>query len=139
MKRTIEENKAYCEKYPFLKLDPSIFNYKYTWEDQISEGWRKVFCPQIWDELLEILKKYDYVNEFRFSDIKEKYGTLRIYTFSLPVDIFDEIQEWIDKYENLSMQFCINCGKPATCMTKGYTSFLCKDCAEESQLHFIEI
>ena len=55
-----EENKKLCDKYPFLIWhgDPLFVgyteecepNYSYTWEDELPEGWRKAFCPKMWDE-----------------------------------------------------------------------------------------
>ena len=70
-----EENKKLCDKYPFLIWygDPLFVgyteecepNYSYTWEDEVPEGWRKAFCPQMWDELKEaiILDIIDYLAE----------------------------------------------------------------------------
>lgn len=55
--KTVEYNKVLCEKYPFLTWhgDPLYLgydenkepDYEYTWEDELPEGWRKAFCPQI--------------------------------------------------------------------------------------------
>lgn len=139
-KRTPEENKALCEKYPFLKWygDPLYMgyseegepNYKYTWEDEIPEGWKIAFCPQIWDELKAILEKANYVNEFRFIQIKEKWGTLRLYYGRVPKEIFDEVLAWEQKYDKLSEEICIDCGRnKATHMSLGWISFVCKECA----------
>ena len=70
-----EENKKLCDKYPFLNWygDPLYMgysedcepDYSYTWEDEVPEGWRKAFCPQMWDELKEaiILDIIDYLAE----------------------------------------------------------------------------
>ena len=54
-----EENKKLCNKYPFLIWhgDPLYIgydekhelDYSYTWEDELPEGWRKAFCPKMWD------------------------------------------------------------------------------------------
>lgn len=138
--RTPEENKALCEKYPFLKWygDPLYvgysedheIDYTYTWEDEIPLGWRKAFCPQMWDELLEILKKANYVNDFRFVQIKEKYSSLRLYSNGAPSSIFEEIMAWEMKYEHLSETVCIDCGAPATHMSTGWINFICKECAQ---------
>ena len=127
--RTPEENKALCEKYPFLKWygDPLYMgydedhelDYHYTWEDEIPLGWRKAFCPQMWDELKEILAKADYVDKFRFVQIKEKWGQLRLYWQGAPNEIYDEVNTWEEKYLELSEEVCINCGKPSKYMTLG--------------------
>jgi hypothetical protein len=94
----------------------------------LPEGWRKAFCPQIWEELKNILAKANYVEDFTFSQIKEKYGTIRLYHLGVPSSIYEEVSNWEAKYENLSEQVCINCGKPAEVITSGWITFLCKDC-----------
>ena len=85
----------------------------------------------MWDELKAILEKANYVDKFRFAQIKEKYGTLRLYHNGIPESIYDEIEAWESKYEDLSEQVCINCGKSAKYMTPGWISFFCEDCIKE--------
>ena len=85
----------------------------------------------MWDELKAILEKANYVNDFRFTQIKEKYGTLRLYHNGAPEGIYDELEAWENKYEDLSEQVCINCGKSAKYMTTGWISFFCEDCIKE--------
>lgn len=141
-KNTPEENKELCKKYSFLSWygDPLYVGYSedkveynFTWEDELPEGWRIAFCPQIWDELKTILEKANYVNDFRFAQIKEKYGTLRLYHCGVPEEIFEEICAWESKYDKLSENVCIHCGKPATYMTTGWITFICEDCLKEYQ------
>ena len=136
-----EENKKLCDKYPFLTWhgDPLYIgydeehepDYSYTWEDELPEGWRKAFCPKMWDELKAILEKADYVDKFRFVQIKEKYGTLRLYHEGVPEKIYAEVEEWEAKYDRLSEKTCIHCGKPAKYMSIGWISPWCEDCAKE--------
>ena len=143
-----EKIKELLEKYPFLSWygNPLYFGYNeelidsnYTWENELPEGWRKAFCPQIWDELKAILEKANYVKEFRFDQIKEKYGTLRLYHNGVPESIYDEVSAWESKYEDLSEQVCIHCGKQAQYMTPGWISFICEDCLKEYQGRAIPI
>lgn len=42
-----------------------------------------------------------------------------MYYSPIPVEISDEIYEWEDKYIKLSENYCINCGRKATHVTKG--------------------
>ena len=136
-----EENKKLCGKYPFLawRGDPLYagyaeegeLDYGYTWEDEVPKGWRKAFCPKMWDELKAILEKADYVDKFRFVQIKEKYGALRLYYNGVPEEIYDELEAWVFKYEKLSEEACIRCGKPAKYMSIGWISPWCEDCAKE--------
>lgn len=133
-------NKELIDKYPFLAWygDPLYtgyseeeVSYDYTWEDEIPAGWRKAFCPQMWDELKVILEKADYVDKFRFAQIKEKWGYLHIYHCGVPTVIYDEYSAWENKYEKLSETVCINCGKPATHMTTGWIIYICEGCLKE--------
>ena len=135
---TIEKNKKLVEKYPFLliktdywtgeKLAPEEIKYTTTWFDDIPEGWAKAFGEQMCDELLEILKKADYVDKYQIVQIKEKFGGLRWYDEGVPDNIWDEYWAWIHKYETLSYKTCIICGKPATRMTTGWICPVCDDC-----------
>lgn len=146
---TKEENKKLCEKYPFLTWygNPLYIgyteedgpDYSYTWEDELPEGWRKAFCPQMWDELKEILERHNYLDKFRFTQIKEKYGTLRLYNNGAPEEAYNEIEDWEDKYDRLSEKTCINCGKPAKYTSLGWISPWCEDCAKEINDYFIDI
>ena len=142
MNEVQKKNKELIEKYPFLRWwgDPLYAAYTeegkpsldYIWEDEIPAGWRKAFCPKMWDELKEILEKHNYLDEFRFIQIKEKWGALRIYNYGVPTEAYDEIEEWKAKYENLSEEVCIRCGKPSKYMTLGWYTFICEDCAKRS-------
>jgi len=99
-----------------------------SWEESIDDGWYKAFGEQMIDELNELLVKYNYVNEFRFMQIKEKFGQIRIYSNSLPIDLYDEYLEWERKYEKLSAGTCIKCGEHSTHFTKGWILPLCDEC-----------
>ena len=63
--------------------------------------------------------------------IKEKYGTLRLYHEGAPEKIYAEIEEWESNYDELSEKTCIHCGKPAKYMSIGWISPWCEDCAKE--------
>ena len=147
--KIVEENKKLCDIYPFLTWygDPLYMgyneegepDYSFTWEDEVPKGWRKAFCPQMWDELKAILEKADYVDNFRFAQIKEKYGALRLYYNGVPEESYDELEAWVSKYEKLSEEACIRCGKPAKYMSMGWISPWCEDCAKEINGAVIDI
>ena len=137
-----EENKALCEKYPFLTWygDPLFIgynedsaDYNWTWEDELPDGWRKAFCPKMWNELKRILVKHNYLNEFRFTQIKEKWGVLTIYFAACPGEVYDDVENWAAKYEKLSEGVCINCGRKAKYMTLGWITYVCPACAKVSR------
>ena len=130
-----EYNKNLLEKYPWLTPynvwtgeTSKDFDYEYTWADDIPDGWRRAFGDQMIEELDQLLKKYNLENEYRIVQIKEKYGGLRWYDNGFSEEGWGEYKAWLYKYEDLSLKTCIDCGKPAIGLTKGYTIPLCKDC-----------
>ena len=99
-------NKELVEKYPFLSwygnpllrgYSENKTNYNYTWEDEIPEGWRKAFCPQMWDELKVILEKADYVDKLShsFGDISYYWSddNLKVTAIKTCLECKEEIKE----------------------------------------------
>jgi len=108
-------------------LDRILFIPTYTELDDMEPGWRKAFGIQMCEEIKQALKKHNYLYKYRITQIKEKFGTLRWYDEGAP----KEVHDIIDKYENLSWDTCICCGKPATKITAGWISPYCDDCYPE--------
>lgn len=130
----IEKNKELCEKYPFLIprnvfTDRIVENYDYSWThlDDLEPGWQIAFGEQLCEELKEALAKANYVNQFRFSCIKEKWGGLRLNNFGCNQEAWDVIR----KYEKLSKFTCGHCGKPATKVSTGWIYPYCDECADK--------
>ncbi len=125
-------NYRYCKKYPFMKsynvMTGEFLGYNSTMLDCLPEGWRKAFGQQLVDDLKNAIKK-DKV-KFTWLQIKEKWGMLCLYA-----NCGDEASKVLEKYELLSIGYCINCGKPAKYITDGYVSYLCEDCFKESLEH----
>lgn len=150
-KRAPEENKVLCEKYPFLKWygDPLCsgysedheLDYKYTWEDEVPEGWRRALCPQMWEDLKEILTRNCCIDSFRFVQIKEKFGELRLYCdcSDCSDEAFQEIIDWEERYLHLSTHYCVNCGKPAKYMSLGWICPWCEECVRELNEYVIDL
>lgn len=139
-----EFNRTLLKKYPWLTPHnvwtgelSEDYDYEYTWADSIPRGWRLAFGDQIIEELDQLLKKYN-VEDYQILQIKEKYGGLRWYDNGFPRVGFDEYNAWIYKYEKLSLETCINCGKPAIGFTKGWISPLCKECMKDMEYDPIE-
>lgn len=126
-------NYILCLRYPFYKLrnilTDEFCDYGYTWYDNIPIGWRKAFGKQLSKELKKQLKKDNQLHTFRFSEIKEKYGSLNIYTSGCS----EECWKLFDKYENISRNICINCGRYTEFETKGYVIPLCAECLREKE------
>ena len=64
---------------------------------------------------------------FSWTQIKEKFGQLRLYYSGGG----KHVEAWASKYEELSEKTCIHCGKPAKYMSIGWISPWCEDCAKE--------
>lgn len=132
-----EYNKQLCKKYPFLLprnrwtgLVHPDYDYSYTELDAMPDGWRKAFGEQICEEIKQELEENNLLDQYRISQIKEKYGRLCWYDFGCTEKMLHEI---IPKYEELSKHTCICCGKPATKMTLGWISPYCDDCCPMSE------
>jgi len=134
---TIEENKKLIERYPFL-LPRNVWNdevdkdYDYSWIlgiDELPKGWIKLFL-QMCEDIRKPLIENNYLDKFRFSEIKEKYGSMRLYNFGAT----QEINEIIEKYEYISQFVCEECGKPAEKESiNGWVGYYCSDCAASSK------
>lgn len=77
-------NNELIEKYPWLKSrnlwtgEEIDNNNEYTWLDDMPNGWKKTFGLQLCEELDKILKKANYRNDYRISQIKEKWRILTL-------------------------------------------------------------
>lgn len=140
-----EQNKALCEKYPFLipanvwtgtRLTEYVtahgqepqFDWKYTLLDDMPDGWRVAFGEQLCAELKAALEEDGVLEQYRIVQIKEKYGSLRWYDRGNT----EKGYRVIAKYRELSERTCICCGKPATAITLDWISPYCDACAPEN-------
>ena len=144
-----KENKRLCDTYPFLipsnrfsgkRINsgekgywpgtPEVipqWDYEYTELDAMPDGWRKAFGEQMCAEIKQALLEdggEELLDKYRIDQIKEKYGYLRWYDSFSTV----KIQGIIHKYETISQYTCINCGAPATKITRGWISPFCDNC-----------
>lgn len=125
-----EENKKLIEEFPFLApVDKENYDYSYTWLDSMPEGWRKAFGLKICKEIKEELIKFNALDSYEIVEIKEKFGGLRWYDGGIPKD--SKIFDIVNKYENLSYNICIECGKPAEWESNGWISPFCTECAQK--------
>lgn len=88
----IEEfNFALVKKYPWLKPHnrqtgevPEHYDFSYTELDEMPRGWRLAFGDQICEEIDQELRKFNFQDNYRITQIKEKYGSLRWYDNGTP-------------------------------------------------------
>ena len=135
MQSNQEANRKLIERFPFLiprnrwtDKVPEDFDYSYTELDSMPDGWRKAFGGQMCEEIREELVRANYLDQYRITQIKEKYGSLRWYDFGCTERMLCEI---IPKYERLSARTCIRCGKPATNASTIWISPYCDTCANK--------
>lgn len=125
-----KDAKWWLDRYPFFRIKcndccPWIEENSdtATWLDELPNGWINGFCEQMCDELMEALG--DYVDEWIILQIKEKYGSIRIYHTGCPSDIYNKVEAVISKYENISYHTCCVCGEPATEYSKDWVLPYC--------------
>lgn len=142
-----EEAKEWVEKYPFLRFkDNRCYPWQNTeeiescWMFNLPVGWQISFGVQMCDELMAALGKY--ADDFIIIQLKEKYNSIRLYWDWADKDYIDEeskemnaINDMIDniihKYDEISYNTCVVCGKPATKYTKsGWLQGYCSECYE---------
>ena len=138
------KNKKLCERYPFLKHHPdwdygipADYKYDRTFLDDMPKAWKKDFgiqmCEEIRNELIRCsTPETDWLNEYKVSQVKEKWGTLRWYDDGSPIG--STIDDIVSKYEDRSGMICICCGKPAMYETSGWVSYQCEKCFRKHEL-----
>lgn len=114
-----------CVRFPFLRPKTGYFG-QYCWYRNIPIGWRKAFGIQLCKEIKSALKRSN-CKIFVITDVKEKFGSIRIYFYGGT----KEIHDIINKYDYISFHTCIECGRIATKRSKGYILPYCDDCGKE--------
>ena len=136
MKLTSEQRKKLIEIYPYLQprnlwTDETIVTDNYTYirgEYELPEGWLKLFllyCKNIRCSLAET----NMLNKFRFSQLKEKYGRMRLYNMGVPKNSNITILTML--YECYSTQVCHVCGKLARYKSLGWIEPWCETCVDK--------
>jgi hypothetical protein len=110
--------KEVLEKYPWLNVrhrfsgelieDEGLTEFDIM---EVPKAWKNTFIPNMIEEIDQLLKKANYIQEYQILQVKEKYGTLRWYDAGFPTDYYEELQQIIDKYEKISEFTCSVCGK----------------------------
>ena len=98
----------------------------YNGQHSLPTGWERLFLLYV-KNLKPILERLDLVNKYRFSQIKEKYGSMRIYDFGNT----PEGHDLNHAYERISEFVCETCGAPAKFRTNGYITQYCRKCFKQ--------
>ena len=87
----------------------TLDEYLNLWLKDLEPGWYEAFGGNLYNELITSIEEDGCKNSFEFEQIKEKYGSLRLYASGYG----DKTREVLHKYEELSKYICGHCGKPA--------------------------
>ena len=128
-KTKILRNKKLIKRYPWIALvdwhGNKVNDYSYTMYDDVPIGWKRAFGKIMLEEYREVLIRNHYLKEFQWVQVKEKYGTLRLYSNAAPMEVLD----LESKYDYISGFFCISCGRMnAPLLNDGWYEPLCEDC-----------
>lgn len=122
-----------CIRFPFLNTERGWKDHvrpiqTVTWLGAMPIGWRKRFGIDFCKELKKAILSSggrEYMRTFHIIDLKEKYGSLNVYTSGAT----PEVERVIEKYEYISQFVCVDCGKDAVKKTyRGWICPYCEDC-----------
>lgn len=134
---TTDENKRLIEHFPFLQprnvwTGELPEDYDYTYINGVGDlpyGWERLFL--LYAKHLKIeLDRHNFTDKFRFSQIKEKYGDMRLYNEGFPKNSDCLKLEYI--YSYLSTYVCQTCGKPALYQSRGWIEQECEEHKSEN-------
>jgi hypothetical protein len=113
----------------FIKPDYSLQSNLMAFGWECGKGWYPLII-ELFDKLDELIRtKYpEFMVDFEISQVKEKFGGLRVYTSYGNDDIFD----LIDSYAEKSFQTCESCGEPGKLTSDhGWYTTLCRACLDK--------
>ena len=134
-------NKKLVKRYPWIAPVDWNWNrikgYSFTMYDDVPIGWKRAFGEIMLEEYREVLIRNHYLRDFQWEQVKEKYGTLRLYSNGAP----EAVLNLESKYDYISGFFCISCGRMnSPVLTGGWVEPLCENCynkriAKQRQWH----
>ena len=111
----------YPEFFPCFRGDPA--KTCLAWGLAIGDGWADLF-----DKLCADIKALNPSPDFRFEQVKEKFGGLRAY-WSGGGDACEAIQVLVDAAEEMSFRVCEGCGTTeGVTVEGGWIKALCPAC-----------
>lgn len=119
-------------KYPWVRFcswDGEMISDANIFIHSFPKGWYKAFGELFLEDLNKVITDECLIDTFAFEDIKEKYGSLRVYT-----NISNKrVNEVIDTYSAISQNVCVMCGKIDVPMLDKlpWISPYCEECYEK--------
>lgn len=117
------------DKYPSLFRERTLPSTKslMRFGCDHGDGWYRII-----EEICSRIEAIDTKKQVTFSQIKQKFGILRIY-FNFTGDregLYKEVAKIIGEGESLSGKVCENCGDWGTKRGEGWIKVLCDKCQE---------
>ena len=112
-----------CQTYKWKKFH--LCYYTYSLLDCMPKGWNKAFGMKMAKEIDKWLKE-NMIKDYCVTDVICTNGLK--WVDNAPITLYRDV---ILKYEELSRQVCIVCGKPVEYVTKGTMAPYCGKCAEK--------
>ena len=95
-----------------------------AWGIAVDDGWRGLL-EDLCERLHEVMSEAERA-EFRVTQVKEKFGSLRFYTAATP----RAAEPLIDRAEEVSARTCERCGGPGVVHAhRGWYRCLCTACS----------
>ena len=95
----------YSKKYTIIKPDPELKNNLMAFGFEIGKGWMPLLIELI-DKIQMLVNNNPEYADVEILQVKEKYGSLRVYLNYY----YKEIEELIQEYEEKSCYICEECG-----------------------------
>lgn len=122
--KDIDQLNALVLNNPQILSNGKLIDFRFT-DYLLSEGVKEGWFELVYGFLKEISKKH-FVDILQ---IKEKFGTLRIYVMSDD----EEVYNIAVKYEKESAKTCLTCGKPGSLTNKSHGYWLLTLCDEHKK------
>ena len=104
---------------------------RYDFTNDVGEGW-VTLCARTFEKIVEAYVKHDVdLSRFALTQIKEKFGGLRIYLGGMETGLFEDVNDIVENAETESYTICEKCGKPGEPRKGGWIKTLCDECATE--------
>jgi len=94
------------KKYTIIQPDPTLRNNLMVFGFEIGEGWMSLVI-ELLDKIQHLVDNNPEYSGLQVIQVKEKYGSLRVYLNYY----YKEIEDIISEYEEKSCYICEECGE----------------------------
>lgn len=110
------------KQYSFIKPDAKLQNNLMAFGYECGEGWYPLI-EELFDKIQELVNINSEYSDLEVVQVKEKFGTLRVYLNYY----YPEIENLINEYEEKSAHICEVCGrKGKVCVHNFWYKTVCR-------------